>query len=52
MNQRDQGAFIPVADYRRKVLGASVDQMQFKDQFGCNIGSLGPAVFSLDPPDV
>jgi hypothetical protein len=29
--QRDQGAFISVADYRRKVLGARAERIQFKD---------------------
>jgi hypothetical protein len=32
MEQRDKGAFIPVADYRRKVLGAKADQIKFKDE--------------------
>lgn len=32
MMERDQGAFIPVADYRRKILGARADQMKFKDE--------------------
>jgi len=32
MMERDQGAFIPVADYRRKLLGARADQMKFKDE--------------------
>lgn len=29
--QRDQGAFISVSEYRRKVLGAEADRMQFRD---------------------
>jgi hypothetical protein len=29
--QRDSGAFIPVADYRRKVLGAKADQTKFRN---------------------
>ncbi len=33
MEQRDKGAFISVADYRRKVLGAKADQIKFKDDF-------------------
>jgi hypothetical protein len=31
IEQRDRNAFIPVAEYRRKVLGAPADTMQFKD---------------------
>src|SRR5512137_1051384 len=30
LEQRDKGAFISVADYRRKVLGEQADQMRFK----------------------
>src|SRR4030065_2924440 len=30
--QRDQKAFISVADYRRKILGPGADQMNFKDE--------------------
>ncbi|MGA3108595.1 MAG: hypothetical protein ABSD99_03935, partial [Candidatus Bathyarchaeia archaeon] len=30
LKQRDQGAFIRIADYRRKVLGDRVDRMNFK----------------------
>jgi len=30
LKQRDQGAFISIADYRRKVLGDRVDRMNFK----------------------
>ncbi|MDI6768883.1 MAG: hypothetical protein QMD04_04330 [Anaerolineales bacterium] len=32
IEQRDQGVFIPVADYRRKVLGPKADKMKFKDE--------------------
>ncbi|MBI5953177.1 MAG: hypothetical protein HY865_16100 [Chloroflexi bacterium] len=32
IQQRDKGAFIPVKDYRRKVLGAAADKMKFKDK--------------------
>lgn len=35
--QRDAGAFISVADYRRKVLGAKADQMQFADDFAVTL---------------
>ena len=35
--QRDQGAFISVADYRRKVLGAKADGMKFKDEFAVTL---------------
>lgn len=31
IEQRDKGAFISIADYRRKVLGDKADKMQFKD---------------------
>ncbi len=32
ISQRDNGAFIQVADYRRKVLGAKAKQVKFKDE--------------------
>ena len=32
IKQRDKRAFIPVADYRRKILGSKADQMKFKDE--------------------
>jgi hypothetical protein len=32
MEQRDRGVFIPVADYRRKVLGTKADKTNFKDE--------------------
>jgi hypothetical protein len=32
IQQRDKGAFISVADYRRQVLGAAADKMKFKDK--------------------
>jgi len=35
--QRDRGAFITVADYRRKVLGPQADQMTFKDDFAVTL---------------
>jgi hypothetical protein len=35
--QRDKGAFISVADYRRKVLGAKANQMRFKDDFAVTL---------------
>jgi len=37
MQQRDAGAFIPVADYRRKVLGAQADGMKFKDEYAVTL---------------
>jgi len=37
MEQRDKGAFIPVADYRRNLLGAKADAMQFKDEFAVTL---------------
>src|SRR3990172_4051433 len=30
--QRERGAFISIADYRRKVLGAKADRMQFREE--------------------
>jgi hypothetical protein len=36
-DQRDAGAFISVADYRRQVLGAKADSMQFKDDFAVTL---------------
>jgi hypothetical protein len=35
--QRDEGAFISIADYRRKVLGAKTSQMKFKDDFAVTL---------------
>jgi hypothetical protein len=35
--QRDKGAFISVADYRRKVLGDKVSQTKFKDEFAVTL---------------
>jgi hypothetical protein len=35
--QRDKGAFISIADYRRKVLGAKADMTQFKDEFAVTL---------------
>jgi hypothetical protein len=35
--QRDQGAFIPVADYRRKILGEKADTIDFKDDFAVTL---------------
>lgn len=37
MEQRDRGAFIPVADYRRKVLGPKADQTLFKDEYAVTL---------------
>jgi hypothetical protein len=35
--QRDRGAFISVADYRRKVLGSKANSMEFKDEFAVTL---------------
>lgn len=35
--QRERGAFVSVADYRRKVLGAKADQMDFADDFAVTL---------------
>ena len=35
--QRDRGAFIGVQDYRRKVLGAAADTMEFADDFAVTL---------------
>jgi len=35
--QRDKGAFISVADYRRKVMGGSADLMTFKDEYAVTL---------------
>jgi hypothetical protein len=32
IKQRDTGAFIPVADYRRKILGPMAEQIKFKEE--------------------
>ena len=37
VQQRDAGAFISVADYRRKVLGEAADQTIFKDEFAVTL---------------
>jgi hypothetical protein len=37
IEQRDQGVFIPVADYRRKVLGPRADGMKFKDEYAVTL---------------
>ncbi len=37
MEQRDKGAFIPVADYRRNLLGAKADTLKFKDEFAVTL---------------
>jgi hypothetical protein len=37
MEQRERGAFIPVVDYRRSLLGAKADSMQFKDEFAVTL---------------
>lgn len=35
--KRDQGAFISINDYRRKVLGNKVDSLEFKDEFAVTL---------------
>jgi hypothetical protein len=37
MEQRDNGAFISIADYRRKVLGPKADEMSFTDDFAVTL---------------
>jgi hypothetical protein len=37
IEQRDRGAFIPVADYRRKVMGEAADKMKFKDKYAVTL---------------
>jgi len=37
IEQRDKGAFISVADYRRKMLGDRADAMTFKDEFAVTL---------------
>lgn len=37
IEQRDKGAFISVADYRRKVLGEAADTTTFKDEFAVTL---------------
>jgi hypothetical protein len=37
IQQRDKGAFIPVKDYRRKVLGVAADKMKFKDKYAVTL---------------
>jgi len=35
--KRDQGAFIPIKDYRRKVLGSKADTLEFNDEFAVTL---------------
>ncbi|RLC74964.1 MAG: hypothetical protein DRI81_12915, partial [Chloroflexi bacterium] len=37
IEQRDQGAFISIADYRRKVLGDRVGEMEFNEDFAVTL---------------
>ncbi len=37
IEQRDKGAFISVADYRRKILGDKADTMDFADEFAVTL---------------
>ena len=37
MQQRDNGAFISVADYRKKVLGEAAKKMKFKDKYAVTL---------------
>jgi hypothetical protein len=37
IEQRDRGAFISVADYRRKVLGDAADKTKFKDKYAVTL---------------
>lgn len=37
IQQRDRGAFIPVADYRHKVLGEAAKKMKFKDEYAVTL---------------
>lgn len=37
VEQRDKGAFIDIADYRRKVLGEKADGMTFNDEFAVTL---------------
>ncbi|RJP49143.1 MAG: hypothetical protein C4583_13070 [Anaerolineaceae bacterium] len=37
IEQRDRGAFISVADYRRKVMGEAADKTKFKDKYAVTL---------------
>ena len=37
IEQRDRGAFIPVADYRQNILGAAAKNMKFKDEYAVTL---------------
>lgn len=37
IEQRDRGAFLPVADYRHKVLGEAAKTIQFKDEYAVTL---------------
>ena len=37
IEQRDRGAFIPVADYRQKILGEAAKKTKFKDEFAVTL---------------
>jgi hypothetical protein len=43
--QRDNGAFISEADYRRQVLGSRADEMSFKDDFAVTLEISGAQYF-------
>jgi hypothetical protein len=43
--QRDQGAFISISDYRRKVLGPRAEGMHFKDDFAVTLEVSGTQYF-------
>ncbi len=37
IEQRDRGAFIPVADYRQNILGAAAKKIKFKDEYAVTL---------------
>jgi hypothetical protein len=37
IEQRDRGAFVPIADYRRKVLGEAATRTKFKDKYAVTL---------------
>ncbi|HDN97972.1 MAG: hypothetical protein DRP67_00480 [Candidatus Omnitrophota bacterium] len=37
IKKRDEGAFIPIPDYRRKILGEKADSMEFNDEYAVTL---------------
>ena len=51
IQQRDKGAFISVADYRKKVLGNAAKKMKFKDKYAVTLEVSALQYFPWIRPD-